>query len=225
MMRTNSSMTKPSAIQWNSSRLTWCRQTMVGTSNPYSSESPRVGQFARQTRTVRTRRLLIQPRRINPCSFLTEGYPGKALTLRGIGGMGSDFRDRRSPPLLHASNSAARIWSVIVGEPEANGQPTPEEPPKDRPIRVPEKISEIHATFNEMLGHTYNEETTTQTDDQNDDPNDHTSGLHFDSRTRRLPECREASALRSSSVGPKLATDLVGISSTMTQYFTEIYGS
>lgn len=47
------------------------------------------------------------------------------------------------------------IGSVIVGEPDAHGQPALEDPPEDKPERVREKISELNEMCNEALGHTH----------------------------------------------------------------------
>jgi plastocyanin len=47
------------------------------------------------------------------------------------------------------------IGSVIVGEPDAHGQPALEEPPEDMPDAVQEKITELNAMCNEALGHTH----------------------------------------------------------------------
>ncbi|WP_227134473.1 plastocyanin/azurin family copper-binding protein [Halorubellus salinus] len=45
------------------------------------------------------------------------------------------------------------IGSVIVGEPEAHGQPALEEPPEGKPESVRKKISELNEMCNEALGH------------------------------------------------------------------------
>ncbi|WP_435094670.1 plastocyanin/azurin family copper-binding protein [Halorubrum sp. N11] len=45
------------------------------------------------------------------------------------------------------------IGSVIVGEPDAHGQPALEEPPADKPQAVREKIVELNEMCNEALGH------------------------------------------------------------------------
>lgn len=47
------------------------------------------------------------------------------------------------------------IGSVIVGEPDAHGQPALEDPPEDKPEQVREKISELNEMCNEALGHTH----------------------------------------------------------------------
>jgi plastocyanin len=47
------------------------------------------------------------------------------------------------------------IGSVVVGEPDAHGQPALEEPPEGMPDRVREKITELNAMCNEALGHTH----------------------------------------------------------------------
>jgi len=45
------------------------------------------------------------------------------------------------------------IGSIIVGEPEAHGQPALEEPPQDMPDSVREKITELNRMCNSALGH------------------------------------------------------------------------
>jgi plastocyanin len=45
------------------------------------------------------------------------------------------------------------IASVIVGEPEAHGQPALEDPPADKPDAVREKITELNEMCNSALGH------------------------------------------------------------------------
>lgn len=45
------------------------------------------------------------------------------------------------------------IGSIIVGEPDAHGQPALEEPPQDKPESVTKKISELNTMCNEALGH------------------------------------------------------------------------
>ncbi|WP_049897754.1 plastocyanin/azurin family copper-binding protein [Halorubrum distributum] len=45
------------------------------------------------------------------------------------------------------------IGSVIVGEPDAHGQPALEDPPEDKPQAVREKITELNEMCNEALGH------------------------------------------------------------------------
>ncbi|NHX35136.1 MULTISPECIES: cupredoxin domain-containing protein [Halolamina] len=45
------------------------------------------------------------------------------------------------------------IGSIIVGEPEAHGQPALEEPPQDMPDSVREKITELNEMCNSALGH------------------------------------------------------------------------
>jgi plastocyanin len=47
------------------------------------------------------------------------------------------------------------IGSVIVGDPDAHGQPALEDPPADKPERVREKIRELSEMCNEALGHTH----------------------------------------------------------------------
>ena len=47
------------------------------------------------------------------------------------------------------------IGSVVVGEPDAHGQPALEEPPEGMHDRVREKITELNAMCNEALGHTH----------------------------------------------------------------------
>ncbi|WP_419181068.1 plastocyanin/azurin family copper-binding protein [Haloarcula rara] len=47
------------------------------------------------------------------------------------------------------------IGSVIVGEPDAHGQPALEDPPADKPDSVREKISELNEMCNDALGHTH----------------------------------------------------------------------
>jgi plastocyanin len=64
--------------------------------------------------------------------------------------------------------SLGMIGSVIVGEPDAHGQPALEEPPEDMPDRVREKIKELNAMCNEALGHTHSEETTTESGDHHE---------------------------------------------------------
>lgn len=49
--------------------------------------------------------------------------------------------------------SGGMIGSIIVGEPEAHGQPALEDPPEDKPDRVREKIVELNEMCNEALGH------------------------------------------------------------------------
>lgn len=51
--------------------------------------------------------------------------------------------------------TAGMIGSVIVGNPDAHGQPALEEPPADKPERAREKIEELNAMCNEALGHTH----------------------------------------------------------------------
>ena len=45
------------------------------------------------------------------------------------------------------------IGSIIVGEPDAHGQPALEEPPQDKPESVREKIAELNENCNKALGH------------------------------------------------------------------------
>jgi plastocyanin len=45
------------------------------------------------------------------------------------------------------------IGSVIVGEPDAHGQPALDGPPEDKPQAVREKIGELNQMCNEALGH------------------------------------------------------------------------
>lgn len=45
------------------------------------------------------------------------------------------------------------IASVIVGEPDAHGQPALEAPPEDKPVAVREKMRELNEMCNEALGH------------------------------------------------------------------------
>lgn len=47
------------------------------------------------------------------------------------------------------------IASVIVGEPDAHGQPALEEPPEEKPAPVREKIKELNEMCNEALGHSH----------------------------------------------------------------------
>lgn len=47
------------------------------------------------------------------------------------------------------------VASIIVGEPDAHGQPALEEPPEDKPERVREKIMELNEMCNEALGHVH----------------------------------------------------------------------
>ncbi|WP_336327792.1 cupredoxin domain-containing protein [Halovenus sp. HT40] len=47
------------------------------------------------------------------------------------------------------------IGSIIVGEPEAHGQPALEEVPQDKPDSVREKLQELNTKVNEALGHTH----------------------------------------------------------------------
>ncbi|WP_435075166.1 plastocyanin/azurin family copper-binding protein [Halorubrum sp. HHNYT27] len=49
--------------------------------------------------------------------------------------------------------STGMIGSVIVGEPDAHGQPALEGPPADKPEAVREKITELNEMCNEALGH------------------------------------------------------------------------
>lgn len=51
--------------------------------------------------------------------------------------------------------SAGMIGSVIVGEPDAHGQPALEEPPEELPDAVREKIHSLNEMCNEALGHTH----------------------------------------------------------------------
>ncbi len=45
------------------------------------------------------------------------------------------------------------IGTIIVGEPDAHGQPALEEPPTDKPERVREKLAELNKKVNTALGH------------------------------------------------------------------------
>ena len=47
------------------------------------------------------------------------------------------------------------IGSIIVGEPDAHGQPALEDPPEDKPESVRKKISELNEMCSEALGHTH----------------------------------------------------------------------
>lgn len=49
--------------------------------------------------------------------------------------------------------TAGMIGSIIVGEPDAHGQPALEEPPQDMPESVRGKLSELNTMCNEALGH------------------------------------------------------------------------
>lgn len=49
--------------------------------------------------------------------------------------------------------TAGMIGSVIVGKPDAHGQPALEEPPEDKPESVREKITELNEMCNGALGH------------------------------------------------------------------------
>ncbi|MDG5777982.1 plastocyanin/azurin family copper-binding protein [Haloarculaceae archaeon H-GB2-1] len=51
--------------------------------------------------------------------------------------------------------SVGMIGSVIVGEPDAHGQPALEEPPQDKPEAVRTKIEDLNAMCNEALGHSH----------------------------------------------------------------------
>lgn len=51
--------------------------------------------------------------------------------------------------------SVGMIGSVIVGEPEAHGQPALEELPKDKPEKVRTKLEELNTMCNEALGHSH----------------------------------------------------------------------
>ncbi len=47
------------------------------------------------------------------------------------------------------------IGSVIVGDPDAHGQPALEDPPQEKPEAVRTKIEDLNAMCNEALGHTH----------------------------------------------------------------------
>ena len=51
--------------------------------------------------------------------------------------------------------SVGMIGSVIVGEPDAHGQPALEDPPADKPEAVRTKLEELNAMCNEALGHNH----------------------------------------------------------------------
>lgn len=69
---------------------------------------------------------------------------------------------------------AGMIGSVIVGEPDAHGQPGLAEPQESLPEGAREKIHSLNEQVNEALGHTHDESTATE--DGHDDGSHHENG-------------------------------------------------